>query len=80
MRSLHLSAVILLFTPAITEAHHSFVEFDSDVYEEYEGVIESILWRNPHIRMSITVEGEAGADVIWDMEAQDLNTLGRLGE
>jgi hypothetical protein len=47
--------------------------------EEYEGEISSIFWRNPHIGMSINVEDESGNEVIWEMEAQDLNTLGRIG-
>ncbi len=70
-------ATLWLSGPA--QAHHSFIEFDQSVTEEYEGEIVAILWRNPHIRMSILTRAADGSTATWDMEAQDLNTLGRLG-
>jgi hypothetical protein len=67
-------------TPLAAEAHHSTAEFaPASQSEEHEGVIESIVWRNPHIRMTIRVEDDASGEVVWDTESQDLNTLGRIG-
>lgn len=71
--------VALLLCPNTADAHHSFAEFDQTVTEEYEGEITEIFWRNPHVRLSIRTEDESGNEVIWRMEAQDLNTLGRIG-
>ena len=36
-------------------AHHSFAIFDFETKIEFEGVVESIKFRNPHIEMTITV-------------------------
>lgn len=69
----------LLLTPCAALAHHSFAEFDQTRVEEYEGEIVDVLWRNPHVRLTIKTEDAAGEQVLWRMEAQDLNTLGRIG-
>ncbi len=73
-----LGLLVTLF-PVTVLAHHSFAEFDTTVTEEYDGEIQSVFWRNPHVRMSIMVRDDNGEEVLWNMEAQDINTLGRLG-
>ena len=75
------SAVIgaSLLGPFAAGAHHSTaVEFNRTVIEEYEGEVQSVFWRNPHVRMTIKVRDAAGKDVLWSMEASDINTLRRL--
>ncbi len=64
-----------LVASSAVSAHHSFIEFDQTVTEEYAGEIVEIFWRNPHIRMSIRADNPDGSEVVWDMEAQDLNTI-----
>lgn len=65
--------------PLGSKAHHSFVEFDQETIVEYEGEIIDVFWRNPHVRISIRAQDSSGDEVVWRMEAQDLNTLGRIG-
>jgi hypothetical protein len=79
MRVLRDTLFGLLLIPFTAGAHHSFAEFNQEVFEEHDGEIVDIFWRNPHVRMSIRTEDETGNEVIWRMEAQDLNTLGRIG-
>jgi hypothetical protein len=62
------------FAPAAF-GHHSFAEFDQSVTVEHEGEVVDVFWRNPHVRMSIRTDD----GVLWSMEAQDINTLGRIG-
>jgi hypothetical protein len=70
---------ITIFAPSAGSAHHSFAEFDRDTVVEHEGEIVDIFWRNPHVRMSIRTLEADGSEALWRMEAQDLNTLGRIG-
>jgi Family of unknown function (DUF6152) len=72
-----LGALLAIAPP--TFGHHSFAEFNVNEIVEHEGEIVSVFWRNPHVRMSINVKEAGGDEVIWNMEAQDVNTLGRLG-
>ena len=60
-------------------AHHSTSAFDLDVVREFTGEIVRIQWRNPHVRMHIRVQDEDGNEQIWEMEAQDINSLNRAG-
>lgn len=79
MKFVHIALAASCLIPAVGSGHHSFAEFDSSVTVEHEGEIVDVLWRNPHVRLSIKAEDEAGNEVVWRMEAQDLNTLGRIG-
>lgn len=69
----------LLSVPLAADAHHSFAEYDTSVVVEHEGEVVGMLWRNPHVRLSVRSEAAGGNVVDWGMEAQDLNTLGRIG-
>ena len=68
-------AVAVLALPTRVMAHHSNAEYDFGVFEELEGQVVAISWRNPHVQL--TLRGAAGET--WDLEAQDVNTLGRRG-
>ena len=66
---------ILLLTPLITNAHHSFgPNFDLGKTVEIEGEVVEISWQNPHIRLVITADGET-----WEIEGQSSNQLARIG-
>ncbi len=65
--------------PIIAAGHHANVEHDTNIVEELEGQIVTVLWRNPHVRMTLSVPTEDGAEQIWELEAQDINSLGRRG-
>ncbi len=39
----------------------------------------TVLWRNPHVRLTLRTQAANGAPEIWELEAQDINSLGRRG-
>ncbi len=72
-------ALSLLGAPALGLAHHSMTEFDSSVVEELEGNIVDVSWRNPHIGLTLRTEDSEGRATLWELEAQDINSLNRRG-
>jgi hypothetical protein len=71
-----LIALPLAVAPAL--AHHSFAEYDFAVTTELEGEIAAVRWRNPHVILALRTE-EGGATQLWELEGQDINSLGRRG-
>ena len=75
-----LAAVILMaLLSAVAVGHHSNVEHDTSIVQELVGQITEISWRNPHVRMTLSVSDENDATQTWELEAQDVNSLGRRG-
>jgi hypothetical protein len=70
-------ALLVLF-PLVAAGHHSFAEFDMGAIEELEGQISDIRWTNPHVRLTLQTSG-VGTESTWNLEAQDVNSLGRRG-
>jgi hypothetical protein len=68
----------LSFLPLCAAGHHSSAEYDFGVVEDLEGQIAAVLWRNPHVRLTLRVP-VAGSEQLWELEAQDVNSLGRRG-
>jgi len=61
-------------------AHHSFAIFDFSTQIPYEGVVETLDFRNPHIAMTLKVRGEDGSEQIIDfIEGAPANMLARTG-
>ncbi len=54
-------------------------EFDRTVARELTGEVVRVLWRNPHIRIGIRVTDDAGAEEIWEVEGNTVNSLDRAG-
>ena len=73
------SALGAFLTPLLALGHHSTTEYNRDVIREYTGEIVRLQWRNPHVRMSVRVSNNGGVEEVWEMEAQDLNSLDRAG-
>jgi hypothetical protein len=38
-----------------------------------------VFWRNPHVRLTLSVAGAGGAPEIWEVETGSVNTLERMG-
>lgn len=61
-------------------AHHSFAIFDFETKIEFEGVVESIKFRNPHIEMTIKVTDADGKEsTVHFIEGPPANMLVRSG-
>ena len=67
----------LLTLPIASSAHHSLAEFDGTPEREIEGEVLRVMWRNPHIRVTLRRENEDGEEEIWDIHGFDLNSLDR---
>lgn len=76
-RLIVLLAVVVM--PVTVIGHHSNAEYDFTVFEELEGEIVAVSWRNPHVRLTLRSPSDGGTDELWELEAQDLNSLGRRG-
>jgi len=61
---------------SVANAHHSSAPYDFGTVAELEGEIVAISWSNPHVRLTLKVEGSTEG---WELVAQDVNSLVRLG-
>ena len=74
-----LIASILLLLANHASAHHNWsaiYDVESDI--EIEGVISSIQWRNPHVRVSFTVDGGTADEVVYTTESNSVASLTRM--
>lgn len=70
----------LLLWAVTAFAHHSFAIFDFQTKIEFEGVVESIKFRNPHIEMVITTTDVDGNEkIVHFIEGAPANMLVRGG-
>lgn len=61
-------------------AHHAFVAvFDRSQTVQIEGEIVDVVWRNPHIKLTLKVPGPDGVPEDWDVEGNQKSMLGRMG-
>ncbi|MDH3418215.1 MAG: DUF6152 family protein [Gammaproteobacteria bacterium] len=61
-------------------AHHSSIGiYDTTRLIEVEGVVTSVLWRNPHPSYTLAVEDDNGETVDWRIEAGSISTLRVMG-
>jgi hypothetical protein len=71
---------ILLLSTAAAWAHHSFAIFDFQTKVPFEGVVDSIKFRNPHIEMTLKVVAEDGSEkIVHFIEGAPANMLVRGG-
>jgi hypothetical protein len=68
-------AAAAVFSVAPANAHHSYVEFNSQTSIEIEGTLVTALWQNPHSRLTVT----AADGTRWDIESSGVNGLRRAG-
>lgn len=71
---MRLLKLVILFTPLAANAHHSFgALYDLQVTKEVAGEITSVSWTNPHVRITIDVDGTE-----WIVEGQARSQLSRM--
>lgn len=76
-RTLLASALLLMANHAA--AHHNWsalYDVESDI--EIEGVISSIEWRNPHVRVSFTVNEGTADEMVYTTESNSVSSLTRM--
>lgn len=75
-----LASAALLLAAMSAYAHHSFAIYDFTQRIPFEGVVDSVNFRNPHIAMTLAVEGDDGKKQIVEfVEGAPANMLARLG-
>lgn len=73
-----LAAVFVAALPAT--AHHSFAVYDMDQSIAFDGVVETLKLRNPHMAMTLTVTKDDGTrGTINFIEGAPANMLVRMG-
>ncbi len=61
-------------------AHHSFAIYDMSQNVEFEGVVETVKFRNPHMAMTLEVTNDDGTKQIIDfVEGAPANMIVRMG-
>ena len=69
----------VLFTAHVS-AHHSFAIYDFETQIPFDGVVDTLKFRNPHIEMTIKIINEDGAEeVIHFIEGAPANMMVRNG-
>jgi hypothetical protein len=61
------------------DAHHSLAEYDNDTFVEAVGTVVDVVWRNPHVRLSISTEAFDGEARLWELEGMGVMRLDRAG-
>jgi hypothetical protein len=73
-------ALLAALTALPAAGHHSFAIFDFSTQIPYEGVVETLEFRNPHIAMTLRVSREDGSEEVIDfIEGAPANMLARTG-
>jgi len=71
-------ALPLTLLPLSVLGHHSVsANFDKATVIEIEGEVTEVLWRNPHVHMTVVTSSPSGEAVTWDVEATSLSNLRR---
>ncbi len=78
LRSIPLLLATAVLSPAF--AHHSArITYDMDQVIEIEGEITRLVWRNPHVRFTLSGVDDEGESVTWDVESIPVTRLTRVG-
>ena len=69
----------LLLLPFVAIGHHSTAEYDRSVVMEFDGEVVRVIWRNPHVRLTVKTQRDDGTEELWDLESGDVNSMDRRG-
>ena len=79
-RLVDLGFATLAVAAAPALAHHSFAVYDMDQSIAFDGVVETVKLRNPHIAMTLTVTKDDGTQgTVNFIEGAPANMLVRMG-
>jgi hypothetical protein len=70
------AAIAILAVPVWALAHHGVgAQFDLEQTIELQGEVQRLIWRNPHVRITLGVTAEDGEEQEWVVEAQSVSML-----
>lgn len=62
------------------EGHHAYAaNYEMDNVGTVEGIVEEVIWVNPHVHYYIQVTNEDGTTELWDGEASNLSMMATRG-
>jgi len=73
------ASMLAILVAGSAAAHHNWAaiyDVDSDI--EIEGVISSIQWQNPHVRVSFTVDEGTPSEMVYTTESNSVAALTRM--
>lgn len=69
-------AVVFFVAPTRTIAHHGVgAQFDLSETIELQGEIKELIWRNPHVRLTVSVVDASGDEILWAGEGMSIPSL-----
>jgi len=75
-----LITAVLLAHAGTASAHHAFAaDYEAGNEGVVEGTITEVIYKNPHARYYIEVDGGDGPTETWDLQTMNLMMLGRVG-
>jgi Family of unknown function (DUF6152) len=73
-----IAVLCFLLVPLPAMTHHAVGgNYDSSKVIELEGEVVAVLWRNPHVQVTLRVNGENGEAQNWDMATTALSNMRR---
>jgi len=70
---------LFLLLPETTPAHHSRVEYIDGAMHEVEGEVVRVIWRNPHIMITVRSTNAQGMTEDWILEGPGAGTVKHEG-
>jgi len=78
--SLRIVAIVLAAVALPAAAHHSFAVYDMSQSVEFEGVVETVKLRNPHMALTlVTTQADGSKRTINFVEGAPANMIVRMG-
>jgi hypothetical protein len=78
MTAVRIALIVALCTPMAAHAHHAVAgSYDTAQMIEVEGVVTAVLWRNPHVQVSLQGSDASGNDVVWELATTSLSNMRR---
>jgi hypothetical protein len=71
--------VLILLAARAASAHHSTAEYDDEALVEATGTVVGVVWRNPHVRLTISTKDFDGETMLWELEGMGVMRLDRAG-
>jgi hypothetical protein len=74
-----LIVTVFLATSSPGHSHHSFFAYDDSQLVDVQGEVTAVIWRNPHVRFTISATAATGQQELWEIEGDSVNTMERSG-
>lgn len=77
-KMLLVSSLLMLAAGQVTAHHNWQALYDVNSDMEIEGIVSAIVWRNPHVRVSFTVDAGTPNEKVYTTESNSVSALSRM--